>query len=196
VIGVFGILQIVLLVLWATGPVQRTRTSVAAAALAMVDSFAFLILSYSEHAKSVRPSALLSAYLFFSILLDAVRTRTLWLMSYGNAILGLFTASLTLKVAILALEEISKRRYIDHDEKTYGPEETSGIFSHSLFLWLNGVIMAGYRKVLSVDDLIPIDRRLCSERLWTSFGTAWHNCRLISVRPSPPIYLTLMNLVS
>jgi ATP-binding cassette, subfamily C (CFTR/MRP), member 1 len=44
-------------------------------------------------------------------------------------------------------------------------ESTGGIFSQSLFLWMNVQLNAGYRRLLSMDDLLSVDESLCSKEL-------------------------------
>jgi hypothetical protein len=132
-----------------------------------------MALSFTEHSKSLKPSGLLNAYLFFSVLFDIVRTRTLWMMNFEPTIPAIFSASLGLKIAILILEEVNKTRYIDASVGEAAAEETAGIFSRTLFWWLNRLIRTGFSKVLTVDGLPPIDRRLCSEALLATFTKRW-----------------------
>jgi ATP-binding cassette, subfamily C (CFTR/MRP), member 1 len=131
------------------------------------------MLSYMEHSRSLRPSPLLSIYLIFSILFDAVRVRTLWLVGYDPSIRDLFTASLAMKVLILGMEAKGKRRYFSVADRDLGPEESSGVFSQSFFLWLNALIQQGFKKVLSPTDLYPIDEKMTSEALAASFWQRW-----------------------
>ncbi len=185
-------LQLVLLVLWSVKSVQRTPLSVSAAALSFVDAFMFCLLSYTEHSKSLRPSALLSVYLFFSLLFDSARVRTLWLMRYDGAIRGVFTASLAMKVIILLLEAKEKRQYLNSSDRQRGPEETSGIFSQSVFWWLNKLIRQGFSKVLRMDDLYPIDEDMVSERLGANFRQKWKACKILQSYPFAHSRLTLV----
>lgn len=171
-------LQLALLLLRSLRTAQRTTLAISAAALSFVDAFIFCMLSYTEHSKSLRPSALLGVYLFFSLLFDVARVRTLWLIGYDGGIRGIFTASLVMKVMILLLEAKEKRRYFNSSDRQKGPEETSGIFSQSVFWWLNNLIGRGFSKVLLMDDLYPIDEDLLSEKLGTSFRERWKTCKL------------------
>lgn len=184
-IGLYAVLQLALLVLWSVKSGQRTRFSITAAALSFVDAFMFYLLSYTEHSKSLRPSTLLGAYLFFSLLFDAARVRTLWLMQYDAAIRGVFTTSLATKVAILLLEAKEKRRYLNNYDQQKGPEETSGIYNQSVFWWLNSLIRHGFSKVLLMDDLYPIDENMMSERLGATFRQKWKACEFPETLCSP-----------
>jgi ATP-binding cassette, subfamily C (CFTR/MRP), member 1 len=95
--------------------------------------------------------------------------------SQPTAIPAIFSASLGLKVLILVLEEANKTSFI-HDSVTAqgtAAEETAGIFSRTLFWWLNGLIWTGFSKVLHVETLPTIDQRLCSESLLARFSKRW-----------------------
>ena len=161
-------------------PTERTPTTIASAALSFIDALAIGVLSYQEHTNSVRPSALLEVYLFFTLLFDAVRTRTLWLIT-GDQIAIIFTTSLALKLAILLLEARRKKSYLVSTEAQRGPEETCGAFGRVLFLWLISLINTGYRKILSLKDLYPLDEDLRSETVSARFEDAWFRCMYIPV---------------
>lgn len=132
-----------------------------------------ITLSLVDHSKSARPSVLLSSYLFLTLLLDAAQARTLFLSSGGRPELtysSIFSAALALNVGILLLEARRKSRWVSWDEKEHSPEETSGIFSLGVFFWLNNIFLEGYRKVLTIKDLYPLDSSLNSELLHQEFS--------------------------
>jgi len=52
-------------------------------------------------------------------------------------------------------------------------EETAGLFSRSLLLWLNSLFLRGYRHKLTVDDLPPLDDQLTSARLTEALNESW-----------------------
>ena len=160
---------------------ERSPATIAAATLSLVNSIAFCALSYAEHGRNLRPSAVLGAYLFFSLLFDIVRIRTLWLIGEDTNLARLFTTSVVLKTGILILEAREKRQYLDDNDRKRGPEELSSIFSQGVFYWLNQLILVGYRKVLSIEDLYPLDDQLKGETLQSKFEKVWSACK----RPLP-----------
>lgn len=133
----------------------------------------FCLLSYAEHGRNIRPSGVLGAYLFFSLLFDIAHIRTLWLIGEDTNEARLFTTSVVLKVFILLLEAKSKREYLNPEDKLRGPEELSSIFSQGAFYWLNQLIVAGYRKALSLEDLYPLDEKLSAISLQAKFSKQW-----------------------
>lgn len=152
-------------------PIQGPAST--ASSLSFVSSLMLLGISYLEHTKSLRPSTLINAYLFLTVLFDIAIVRTLWLAFPSNAIRELFTASFALKVVILILEAKEKRDYVVTD-KSLGPEETSGLYSQSLVWWLNSIIKQGYRYILKPTDLYPVDGSMSADKLNTAFWTAWN----------------------
>ena len=172
-IAVYGLLQFVLLILWTSSSGPQNGLSVAAAVLSLVDVVSVGRLSYSEHTKNLRPSTLLSLYLFFSLLFDAIQTGTLWQVSYRLPIAQLSLASLVVKIALLLLEAKTKLFYLEPDDEKRSPEETESVFSLAVFYWVNGLLREGYRKILVTDDLYPLDEKLSSRNLCRNFWTAW-----------------------
>ncbi|KAK4142448.1 canalicular multispecific organic anion transporter 1 [Dichotomopilus funicola] len=181
-ISTYAALQLVLLVLATTSPSEWFTLSTAASSLALVAALLTLPLSYLEHARAPRPSMLLHAYLTVTLLLDIAQARTVWLagfspteMAYARA----FTAAVVVKAVILLLEGQSKTRWIRWIDQpgTYhhSPEETSGLYGLGAYLWLNGLLGRGYRRVLGMDDLFPLDANLRAEALYARLGHHFEN---------------------
>jgi ATP-binding cassette subfamily C (CFTR/MRP) protein 1 len=119
-----------------------------------------LSVSYLEHTCSVRPSTLLSVYLGTSILLDAARVRTLFFISGNEVVARLFLAGFSVKILIFVLEVSEKRRFLRSKWQDASPEETSGAINRALFIWLNHLFLQGFRTLLTVDALTPLDSDL------------------------------------
>ncbi|KAF2108606.1 P-loop containing nucleoside triphosphate hydrolase protein [Lophiotrema nucula] len=177
-IGIYAVLQLVTLIMWATTNIWALKTqglrthATVATSLSFVASLALFGLSYLEHSKSLRPSALLNFYLFFTVVFDAVVLRTLWTVLPFTAVRDLFTASFALKGVIFFLEAKEKRNYL-RARSELGPEETSGLYSQSFVWWLNKIIREGYRHVLKPADLYPVDESMSSAALNKRFWTEW-----------------------
>lgn len=172
----FAALQLAFLVLWTRPLAVGTKTTLPTTVVSLVGSLVFCLLSYAEHVYSVEPSLLLSGYLFFSILFDSARLRTLWLRhvdDYNQNIAVVFTASLSLKVFILVLEAFEKRSILRPAYKNEPPEAIGGIFNRGFFWWLNSLFNRGFSKLLVLDDLFTLDRKLATTALQERFGNAW-----------------------
>lgn len=181
--AIYAVLQVVLLALVPSTKKLNTRFSLTAAILNLVAAFAILLLAHVEHVKSVRPSLILTAYLFVSLLFDAARLRTEWLMSLNIAYAATLSTSTIFKSALLVLETVEKRRILISTEKPISKESTSGPFSRGFFVWLNSLLISGWATVLTNNDLPTIYEKLSSEKLAVRFGKSWKK-GMISVRQS------------
>jgi len=168
--------QLGLLVCWSRN--QLTRAALPSAILSFLAGFAILFLSRLEHTRAIRPSSLLNIYLLVSLVFDAVQVRTLYLKNVDPSILGLFTADVAIKLAFLLLESKSKRSHLKAPYNAYSPETTSGIFNRSFFWWLNPVVVTGFRKILTLDDLFESDPELLSEPLLHQMQQSWKKCEV------------------
>jgi hypothetical protein len=154
------------------GSFQVTSIFIASSVLKLVSTLFMIVVSLVDHSKSPRPSMLLNSYLFLTLLLDASQARTFFLQSGDKPELtysSIFCASIAFKVGILLLEAQRKSKWVNWDEKEHSPEETSGIFSLGVFFWLNDIFLDGWKKVLTIKDLYPLDSSLSAESLHAKF---------------------------
>lgn len=165
--------QLTLLVLNALLSIPHTSASVAAAVLSLVDCLALGYLSHTEHSRSLQPSTLISCYLMLSAFFDGAQVRTLWLLPGPHQIAAVSTAAFALKAVLLLLEATEKRSILAPIYRAISIESTSGIFSRSLFWWLNPLLRRGYMNLLSVEDLTDIDPKLASETLQNLLEASW-----------------------
>ncbi|KAI0105969.1 putative ABC multidrug transporter [Daldinia grandis] len=166
-------LELSLLILVAVGSFHVTSMFIASSVLKLVSALFMITLSLVDHSKSPRPSVLLNSYLFLTLLLDAAQARTLFLASGDKPELtysSIFCAAMAFKVAILVLEAQRKSKWVCWDEKEHSPEQTSGIFSLGVYFWLNRIFMEGYKKVLTLNDLYPLDSSLDGKLLHEEFS--------------------------
>ncbi|KAH7175419.1 P-loop containing nucleoside triphosphate hydrolase protein [Dactylonectria macrodidyma] len=170
IITAYSITQLALLALFITGaPDVVHGLSVAGSALVFVASAFAIALSYAEHSRARRPSALLNIYILLTLIFDIVQARTAWLIiaSWHQTILArLFTSSIAVKVIILCLEAVPKTRWIHWNASEHSPEESSSVFSLGVYYWLNRLFWHGYRDVLVIDDLYPLDAGMASQGLY------------------------------
>lgn len=122
-------MQATLLVLYSAKPVLRTRATLAAAVLTLVDALGLCILSHAEHLYSVRPSAIINVYLLLTLLFDIARARTLWLDGVTKTVAAVFSSTIMIKVMILVIEAVEKRSILLERYQNSSPEVTSGIYS-------------------------------------------------------------------
>jgi ATP-binding cassette subfamily C (CFTR/MRP) protein 1 len=131
--------------------------------VSLVSTLGIGVFSYIEHRHTVRPSTLLSLFLFCTLLFDIAHTRTLWLRVgdwSSRVIAAVSTAAVAVKAGTLGLEAVEKRRLLRPEYRGCPPEATSGIYSRSFFLWLNPLFRSGFSRVLDIDDLFVLDKHL------------------------------------
>jgi ABC-type multidrug transport system fused ATPase/permease subunit len=110
----------------------------------------------------------ITIFILVQVALDAVMVRTAWLItgeSSSHTTARLATASLITRALILLAETRRKTRWLRWNVEEHSPEETSGIISLSVFLWLNRLFLRGYRSVLAVENLYPLDLAMDSKIL-------------------------------
>ncbi|TVY47392.1 ABC transporter [Lachnellula occidentalis] len=169
---IYGIMQVALLVLICIHNAEKTRTAIPSIALYNIVVVFLCMLSFLEHTKSIRPSAILNFYLLFTLVFDGVQLRTIWLIGYHNIAI-IFTTASFLKLSILLLEATEKGRYLGHEDQKLSPEQKGGIFNTSLFWWLSGLLAQGRRKILNIGDLYSLNEELSATVLLPKFLAAW-----------------------
>lgn len=169
-------IQVALLVLSATQHNPAEHVSLAGAILNLLVASCIIVLLQLEYRRTTRPSFLVSAYLFTTVILDIPRVRTAWLSPGETADSACLTTSLITKLLILILENVPKRRWLLPTEKGQSGESTSGPFSRGLFVWLNGLLRKGYTLLLTGDMLPTIHEKLSSTDLSDRFTSAWASC--------------------
>lgn len=201
-------LQLGLLALSASQPGKFKALFTASSALAVAASLSIFVLSYAEHARSPRPSILLSSYLLLGVLFDIAMVRTFWMARGDSLVAGidpdltvsvasfilnsaetvfcrLFSSALAFKVVLLLLESIQKKSLMlpasGWKSEDHSPEETSGLFSLSVYSWLNSLFWQGYSSILSVDDLFVLDQSMSTKKLEAKLA------KYANVLPPPPI---------
>lgn len=90
--------------------------------------------------------------------------------SIQSAQARLFTASIAVKVIVLCLESLPKTKWIYWDAAEHSPEESSSFFSLGVYFWLNKLFLRGYRGVMDLDDLYPLDAGMAAEKLYARFS--------------------------
>ncbi|QPC79478.1 hypothetical protein HYE68_010230 [Fusarium pseudograminearum] len=188
----YAALQVILLALVPSTKDLNTRFSLAAATLNILAAFSIVLLAHVEHVKSVRPSFLLTAYLFVTLLFDAARLRTEWLLSLNVAYAATLSTSAVVKLALLVLETVEKRKILISSDKPISKESTSGPFSRGFFVWLNSLLISGWATVLTNNDLPTIYEKLSSEKLAVRFGKAWQRASLSS---KPSLFKTTVSVL-
>jgi ATP-binding cassette subfamily C (CFTR/MRP) protein 1 len=179
---VFACLQTILLIYQSTIPAFRTPASLVASTFSVADAIGLCILSHVEHVRSVRPSAIINVYLLITLPFDVARSKSLWTEGATKSLAAVFSGAIGIKFMILVTEAIEKRSILLSRYQHYSPEATSGIYSRSFFFWLNKLMTTGFNRVLSNEDLYPIDEEMTSKILHGHAHIAWNNTNKTDAR--------------
>ncbi|KAK6343113.1 hypothetical protein TWF718_008486 [Orbilia javanica] len=172
-ITILAILKLILAIVWTFRAPVLTKTSIAAAVVSFCEVLAIAIVSSHEHVRNIRPSSLISLALTVSIVFDIIRARTFININFDNLLTALFTASIASKASVLLLEAKDKRIFLRSPDTEKPPEETSGLFSRSVFWWLTPLLRTGYSKILSFSDLWHLDDRIDAPDVKDHFYQTW-----------------------
>ncbi|KAI0886932.1 ABC transporter [Annulohypoxylon maeteangense] len=192
--------QLAFLALRIRHPAFATNASLASDILSAVATVAALVLSFADHTRALRPSTLLGLYLSVLVVLGIPRTRTFWLLLHPSSanedrsVPAVATLVFALTSVALLLESIEKKIDIaissapsqarsddegakDEDSpvkaKTLAPEQRSGIWTRTGFTWLAATFRAGYTRIITLNDLPPLDTGLESGQLGKTLEATW-----------------------
>jgi hypothetical protein len=168
----FAAIQVAIIVL-VTRQHPAGRTLLASVVLDLLAALGVILLLDLEHVRSIRPSFLVSVYLFITLLLDSARVRTAWLIPDNEAYSALLSTALAVKLVLLVLASVEKQKYLLSTEKNHSTESVSGLFTRGLFTWLNGLLWSGRSKSLAGDDLPAVHEKLLSSELSARFADTW-----------------------
>lgn len=199
-------IQVANLVLWSTSPLDHLDAKVAriAAAFSLVGSLCIAAVVYAGHVFFLRSPAFLGLFLTVSLPLDIVTTLTYHNRSGLGKVAALSISVPVLKLVILLLEEVSKRSLVRKEElgAGLGNEGFAGFWNKSLFVWLNPLLLFGFRYKIRKGNLPDLSRELASDGLYRRFAplwekkqdkTSWHalaSCCMATI-PWPFLYVLL-----
>lgn len=179
--------------LWATEYSSGRTDAVFVSAINVLNTTLIIPFTQIKHYRNTRPSTILSIYLLFSSLLDVPQARTLLYFSSYNAIAGIFTVSIVVKLTFLVVESWPKTRFLEDECQGRSPEETSGIISRSFMWWLNALILQGSRGIVVLKNLYELDADLMTEKLNERVQQSWEMQKARSDGgPSRTMFLTAM----
>uniref|UniRef100_A0A093UWR8 Multidrug resistance-associated protein 1 n=1 Tax=Talaromyces marneffei PM1 TaxID=1077442 RepID=A0A093UWR8_TALMA len=174
--AVLAALQATLIALFSMQHTAYRLLVVASTVLQLFAAISLGLLSHWEHRNTVRPSLLISTYLLLSCVLDAARARTQALIPGQTTVSSVLIGTIAVKGLALITEARDKTDILLADFSSSSSELRSNIFSRALFLWLNPLLLMGFRDVISSQDLPAIHEKLSSEKLVARVQSNWKKC--------------------
>ena len=163
--------------IWTLPDTPTTKATLPTSALTIAIYLLFIFVSYQEHIRSERPPTVLTLYLGLSLLLDLARARTLLYVPKVHSSALLFLGCYCVKFAIFLLEIVEKRRLLKPKWQSISAENTSSVYSRSLFVWLNPLFVKGFKADLTQKDLLPIESAIVSASEPTSLKEKWNQSK-------------------
>ncbi|KAJ4158434.1 uncharacterized protein LMH87_008960 [Akanthomyces muscarius] len=156
-------------------PDYRTDVTAAAAALDIASALSIVTVVYTEHRRGIRASALLSLYLTLGIIIDGTKVRSYFIRSISSLAVLAATAS-SLRFVLLCVQEIPKTNLLIDSEvrDASGREATSGFWSRTFFVFMVPIFRAGFRRIISIDDLGNLGIEFSSTHLFASLSQRWN----------------------
>ncbi|RYP75911.1 hypothetical protein DL771_002175 [Monosporascus sp. 5C6A] len=168
-----GVLQALLLALSSRSQVGYRAVLISSATLQLCASILLAVLSHWEHRNAIRPSFLISAFLFLTSILDAARARTQALIEGQHIVASTLIAIIVAKLLLLLIESQEKTRILLPEYSETSSELRSSLFSRAFFTWLLPVLSAGFKGVISFEDLPAVNEKLSSEALTARVESKW-----------------------
>ncbi|CAI7584736.1 unnamed protein product [Penicillium manginii] len=170
-------LQLVLVVLRSLDA-YRTRATIAVSIVSFFASLLLAVLVWLQHVRTVRPGNVILAFLSLNVLFDLAIVRTLWLVPVSRAIPIVYTTAFAFKASLLVAESVEKKRAtLLPSYQHYGPEALAGFFNRAAFGWVNPLLLRGSREILTLRDLLSLDRKLHSEGIQANVTDHWQRHR-------------------
>lgn len=169
-------LQIANAVLWWNSPLDSILAK-AAAIMSFVSAVGITILLFAGHVYFLHSPGFLGIFLSVTMLFDIAITRT-YFKRHGLATLGkVHTTIPAIKLALVLLEEVSKRSLIRSEElrPSVSHEAVAGFWNRSVFFWVNSTLLIGFRSKITQSSLGDIGPQFGSERLQADFRHHWGN---------------------
>lgn len=184
-------LQATNIALWHNTDYFRSSVTVAACSMSLVASICTMCIIAITHMYSLQSSAFLSIFFTLTGLFDIAMARSYFLRDTLGAIASLQTCVVILKLVLIILQEVPKRSlYLSETlQSSVSAESASGFWNRSMFLWLNPLLIFGWRKRFKLDDLPNIGEEFASEKLFDRFSPHWAQ-GIFTLPPIPARRLT------
>lgn len=185
--------QATIISLWSASPLEA-KVADAAAGMSCASAVCIAIIVFVDHVYFIRPLPFLGFFLTVTILLDIATTITYFNRNSLDVIAGVYTSVPVLKLILLLLVEVSKRSLIRDKElcSSLTDEAFAGFWNRSLLVWVNSILLFGFRHKITADALPGLDADLDSEAMYRDFEHLWSTANKKSKRALLKVCVRLM----
>ncbi|KAJ5484697.1 ABC multidrug transporter [Penicillium diatomitis] len=177
------------------GHALTRRYSFSAAALQLCCSISLAFSALASHVWEIGSSSFAQSFLVAWLATDIARVVLLTeerLNACNHAsYLGLVSAIVALKIALLVVEELSKRSLLKSPYSKYPPDALSGIINRAFMLWLNPLMWRGIAgEPLSLLGMFDCEAEFTSDGLSATLDIVWE--RHVTLKSKHNLFLTLV----
>jgi hypothetical protein len=163
-------LQLTIMIQWATEHETRPTAAISSAFVSLLATAVLGSLSFFHQRTSAAPSTIVEGSLFFSVLFEAIQTRSYWLRSPELESLAITTSiSLATRTFTLLVEAQPQRRQRQESSKK-SVELAYGFLGQVSFWWLNPLFLTAWKAVIPMSSLWSVDAALSSNTLAEKFS--------------------------
>lgn len=175
--GLLIAVQVANLMLWSASSLEHVDAKFGrvSATLLLIGAVCISIITYAGHIFFLQSTAFLGVFLTITLPLEIVTVLTYHHRIGLEHIAGLYIAVPVLKLALLLLEEVSKRSLVRREaaRASLGSEGVAGFWNKSLLIWLNPLLLFGFRHKITKNYLPALDPQMASEYLYRKFSHNW-----------------------
>ncbi|OAA35102.1 ABC transporter, transmembrane domain, type 1 [Beauveria brongniartii RCEF 3172] len=167
--------QTINLVGWHAASLSRSKLALSAAAMSLLASVGIVIILCVSHTYSLQPSSFLGVFMSLTIILDIAMACSCFRGRGFDTIDALSSYAIILKLAIIILEQLSKRNLCRAEKscRSVPREGAAGFWNRATFTWLYPLLTAGFGKELSRDNLPQIGQDFDCLQNFDKFFSIW-----------------------
>ncbi|KAM3519750.1 hypothetical protein NHJ13051_007282 [Beauveria bassiana] len=200
-------IQIANAVLWSQSALE-SQLAQAAAVMTSISAACMGIMVVVGHLYFPRPPSFLGLALTLTMIFDIGTTWTYFHRTGLESIARLHVPLPALKLVLICLEEVSKRNLIRSKalRSSLGQEALAGFWNRSLLLWVNPLLLFGFRREITMNVLPGVGPHLEAELLYQHFQRRWDKTNKVSrwalikacvlTMPWPFLYIILPRLLA
>ncbi|KUJ09683.1 uncharacterized protein LY89DRAFT_761311 [Mollisia scopiformis] len=136
-------------------------------------AFWIIVLSLTEHHRSVRPSTILELFLLLSFPPDILQAKFAPLLRGDKTGSIIVILAATTELAPLVAEVKGKEAILLPHNRALSPELLSGFICSRFLWWLYPLFLKGSQRILQFRDLFPLDDALLAEKLGLDLKAKW-----------------------
>lgn len=138
-----------------------------------IASLGLSLLLFQEQQRFHRLSDIATPYLLVSVLCDIVYLTMPSNIARHATIFRSVLLRCYLQSTLLVFEYSTQRPSFDVSSRHQSPQELHGLFSRLLFLWINPILLQGYKDIFTQTDMPPLNQDMMPESTRKAMVEKW-----------------------